>query len=105
MLCCIKNNRFECYKGNTITLKLFLPGAEIFPDTEAKRPYALKIKHPRKETTLQFAAESEVQYKMWLSAFIKAASISVSERSINTMVEVYVCSVISNQVFEYTILL
>ena len=78
MLCCIKNNRFECYKGNTIALKLFLPGAEVFPDQEAKRPYALKIKHPRKETTLQFAAEGEMQFKMWLSAFIKAASISVS---------------------------
>ena len=78
MLCCIKNNRFECYKGNTIALKLFLPGAEVFPDQEAKRPYALKIKHPRKETTLQFAAESEMHFKMWLGAFIKAASISVS---------------------------
>lgn len=59
-------------------MKLFLPGAEILPDPEAKRPYALKIKHPRKEATLQFAAESEMQYKMWLSALIKAASISVS---------------------------
>ena len=78
MLCCIKNNRFECYKGNTIALKLFLPGAEVVPDPDAKRHYALKIKHPRREGVLQFAAESEMQYKMWLSAFIKAASISVS---------------------------
>jgi len=78
MLCCIQNNRFECFKGNTLALKLFLPGAEILPDPEVKRPYAFKIKHPRKEAVLQFAAESEMQYRMWLSAFIKAAAISVS---------------------------
>lgn len=80
MHCQIRNSFLECHKlGSTQSpsLKLFLPRSSITPDKEAKRQWAIKVKHPRREGVLQFAAENEEEYKRWMNAFKSAAAIEV----------------------------
>ena len=80
MYCLIRNSFLECHKsGNTQgpSLKLFLPRSSVTADKEVKRQWALKVKHPRREGMLQFAAENEEEYKRWMRAFHSAASIEV----------------------------
>lgn len=80
MFCLIRNSFLECHKPGSVqgpTLKLFLPRSTVSPDTEVKRHWAFKVKHPRREGLLQFAAENEEEYKKWMKAFHSAASIEV----------------------------
>ena len=80
MDCLIRNSFLECHKPNSTqgpSLKLFLPRSVITPDKEVKRPWAIKVKHPRREGVLQFAAENEEAYKKWMKAFGSAAAIEV----------------------------
>lgn len=80
MYCLIRNSFLECHKlGSTQgpSLKLFLPRSNVTPDREVKRQWAIKVKHPRREGVLQFAAENEEEYKRWMTAFNSAAAIEV----------------------------
>lgn len=80
MECLIRNSFLECQKPNTAqgpSLKLFLPRSIVTPDHEVKRQWAFKVKHPRREGVLQFAAEDEESYKRWIKAFNSAAEIEV----------------------------
>ena len=80
MFCLIRNSFLECHKVGGVQgpiLKLFLPRSSVSPDREVKRQWAFKVKHPRREGVLQFAAESEEDYQKWMRAFNSAASIEV----------------------------
>lgn len=80
MYCLIRNSFLECHKpGSTQgpSLKLFLPRSSVTPDKDVKRNWALKVKHPRREGLLQFAAENEEDYRKWMKAFQSAAAIEV----------------------------
>ena len=80
MFCLIRNSFLECHKVGNVqgpVLKLFLPRSNVSPDREVKRQWAFKVKHPRREGVLQFAAESEEDYQNWMKAFNAAASIEV----------------------------
>lgn len=80
MHCLIRNSFLECHKPSGTqgpSLKLFLPRSIVTPDTEVKRQWAFKVKHPRREGVLQFAAESEEDYRTWMKAFNSAAAIEV----------------------------
>lgn len=82
MHCQIRNSFLECHKISSThgpSLKLFLPRSSITPDKEAKRQWAIKVKHPRREGVLQFAAENEEEYKRWMNAFNSAAAIEVHD--------------------------
>ena len=66
--------------GQTIAspaLKLFLPRSEFKKESDARRPWAFKLKHPRREGMLVFAAESEEDYRLWMRAFQSAMAIQV----------------------------
>ena len=80
MNCLIRNSFLECHKLSSTqgpSLKLFLPRSIVTPDKEVKRQWAFKVKHPRREGVLQFAAENEEDYKKWMKAFNSAAEIEV----------------------------
>lgn len=80
MYCLIRNSFLECHKPGAAqgpTLKLFLPRSSITPDREVKRQWAFKVKHPRREGVLQFAAENEEEHMKWMTAFNSAAAIEV----------------------------
>ena len=82
LYCIVRNNFLECHKNQSSSssgpvLKLFLPGSEVTKDADVRRQWAFKVKHPRRDGVLQFAAESEEDYKRWLKAFHSAASIEV----------------------------
>ena len=83
LYCIVRNNFLECHKNrsssssNSPILKLFLPGSEVTKDADVRRAWAFKVKHPRREAVLQFAAESEDDYRQWINAFHSAASIEV----------------------------
>ena len=83
MHCLIRNSFLECQKPNSTqgpSLKLFLPRSIVTVDREVKRHWAFKVKHPRREGVLQFAAESEEDYRNWMKAFNSAAAIEVQVR-------------------------
>jgi hypothetical protein len=89
MYCLIRNSFLECHKPGSSqgpTLKLFLPRSSVRPDKEVKRQWAFKVKHPRREGVLQFAAENEEEYRKWMAAFNSAAAIEV--QSVNTVEEI-----------------
>ena len=80
MNCLIRNSFLECHKPNSAhgpSLKLFLPRSIVTHDREARRQWAIRVKHPRREGVLQFAAENEEDYKKWMKAFTSAAAIEV----------------------------
>ena len=80
MDCLIRNSFLECHKPNSTqgpSLKLFLPRSIVTPDPDAKRQWAIRVKHPRREGVLQFSAEDEDSYKRWMKAFNSAAEIEV----------------------------
>ena len=81
MDCLIRNSFLECHKPNSSqgpSLKLFLPRSIVAPDREVRRQWAIKVKHPRRDGVLQFAAENEEDYKRWMKAFSSAAAIEVT---------------------------
>ena len=82
LYCIIRNGFLECHKTpnilySTPVLKLFLPGSEITKDTDVRRQWAFKLKHPKREGVLQFAAESIEDCKQWMEALVTASSIEV----------------------------
>ena len=87
MDCLIRNSFLECRKPNSTqgpALKLFLPRSVVTPDREARRQWAIRVKHPRREGVLQFAAENEDEYKKWMRAFSSAAAIEVCMYSVRS---------------------
>ena len=96
MNCLIRNSFLECHKPNSTqgpALKLFLPRSVITPDKEAKRQWAIRVKHPRREGVLQFAAENEEGYRKWMKAFSSAAAIEVFYVILYSMIVSSVCVV------------
>lgn len=82
MYCVIRNCFLECHKvhnpgTSNPLIKLFIPGSQVLPDPDARRQYAFRLKHPRRTGVLQFAAQSESDYKDWLCALQAATSIEL----------------------------
>lgn len=86
LFCVVRNNFLECHKpqGGTYsvpTMKLFLPGSELKEGGDSKRQWVFRVKHPRREGVLMFAAENGEEYGRWTKAFLSAASIEVQPAS------------------------